>query len=89
MQIFDYSDIWNCVIDKLPFENWFNTSLVCKSANFGLKKYMILNYGQINTWMFDVPLFAHTWRCLQQNNPPMIENVPYPEAFENPRSSCV
>ena len=88
MAMFD-SDIWSCIINKLPRDYWFNTSLVCKASNKGFKKYMTIQYGQVNTWKPEILFFAHKWRCLQQNNPPIIEKAPYPEAFENPASTII
>jgi len=89
MSIFNNSDIWSCIIDKLPLQHWLDVSLTCKSANVGLNKYMILNYGHINTFMHSVPIFVNNWRCRQQNNPPIIQNVPYPHAFEDPTSTII
>jgi hypothetical protein len=88
MSIFHNSDIWSCVIDKLPYQEWFAVSLTCNSSNKGLYKYMSLNYGNVNSWCHHIPLFVHKWKCFRQSDA-MIETPSYPRAFEDPSSTIL
>lgn len=82
-------DIWCSVIRFTSMEDYPHISLVCKNARNGLRRFLRIYFGTINTWASDCPPSIHKWRCLQQDCPPMNIYAPYPNAFSDPASTLL
>jgi hypothetical protein len=83
----DRLDLWTHIFQFITKKYWSEISLVSKNANKGLHKMMMIKYGKVNTWIAEVPLFIHKWKCEHHPKGSMIINVSYPYAFETPETT--